>query len=177
MIPVYRTFVPNFFNFGIISVLSIFEIFVASKVLTFAFHCGMPQKSPVGEIRRPSDQVEDIAVARYFRLWYCGRDGSLWFHPILVINISPVSGNISTTIQNPNWEVVPITVYWYGLFLEVDNVWLNSGVCIIHCVSPKWVCDSKKPSYFGSQKQYFSRFFCALHLIPSDIFPKHSGQL
>ena len=52
-----RISVPNLFNFGNIFALSIFETFVASKVFTFKFHCVMPRRAPVDEIRCPAEQV------------------------------------------------------------------------------------------------------------------------
>ena len=55
----------------------------------------------------------------------------------MVINILPVSGNINTTIQTPDGEVVPVNVSWSGRLLEVDGGWLNSGVCPIFCISPE----------------------------------------
>ena len=101
VIPNFIIFAPNFFNFEIIFVLRILENFVASKVFSFTFRCAMPRQLPVGYIRRPADQFEDVTVARSVRLYYCGHDGSLWVHPSAVINILPGSGNISTIIQIP----------------------------------------------------------------------------
>ena len=59
----------------------------------------MPRKFPLVNIQRYSDGVEDIAVDCSVRLWDHGDNESMWVHPILVINILPGSGNISTTIQ------------------------------------------------------------------------------
>ena len=97
----------------------------------------MPRIAPVGKIRRLADWVEDITVVFYVRLWYHGHDGSLWFNLSAVTNITPGYVNINTTIQNPDGEVVPVTVSWYGFLLEVDGGWLNSGVHKIRCVSPE----------------------------------------
>ena len=47
VIPDYRIFAPNFFNFENIFALRIFENIPASKVFTFTLHCAMPwQASP-----------------------------------------------------------------------------------------------------------------------------------
>ena len=97
----------------------------------------MPHKSPVGKIRCPDDRVENFSVALTVRLWDCGHDGSLWVHTSAVINITPIFGNISTTIQNTEGKVVPITVSQYGCLVEVDGGWLNSGVVTICFVSPE----------------------------------------
>ena len=93
----------------------------------------MIRQSPVGDILLPSDRVKDVAIVCSVRLWYHGHDGYLWFHPSAVINIPTGSGNISTTIQTPEGEVVPITVSWSSLLVEVENFWLNSGFHTIHC--------------------------------------------
>ena len=97
----------------------------------------MPQRDPVGKIRRLSDRVEDVAVVLYVRLWDSGHDGSLWCHLSAIINILPISGNINNTIQTPDGEVVPVTVSQSGSFLEVDDGWLNSGVYPFFCVRPE----------------------------------------
>ena len=47
-------FAPNSFNFKIISALSIFGTFVASKVFNFTFLCAIPRHAPVGKILSPS---------------------------------------------------------------------------------------------------------------------------
>ena len=143
MIPIYKRFAPNFFNFGIIFAFSLFETFVASKVFhrvfTFTFHCDMQRQAPVGAIRRLDDQVEYDTVVHYVRLWDRGHDGSLWVHPSEVINIPPVYGNINTTIQTPDGEVFLFTLSLSGRFLEVYTFCLNSGFCPIFCVSPECV--------------------------------------
>ena len=108
---------PNFFKFEIIFALSIFEIFVASKVFAFTVHCSMPRQALVRKILSPHDQVEDVAVVCSARFWDCGHNGSLWINPSAVINVLSVPGNINTTIQTPDGEVVPITVSWSGCFL------------------------------------------------------------
>ena len=87
----------------------------------------MPWEYTLGQIRRPSDLVEDVAVVLSARLWDCGRDGSLWVHPRAVINILPEYGNVNIIIQTPNGKVDSITVYRSGRLLEVHNCWLNSG--------------------------------------------------
>ena len=74
---------------------------------------------PIGKIRRPADGVDDVTVARTVRLWDCGQDGSLWVYTSAVINISPGSGNSSTTIQTPNGEVILINVSRYGCLVGV----------------------------------------------------------
>ena len=99
----------------------------------------MPQQTPVGKIRRPSDRVKDVSVARTVRLLDCRTDGSLWVHPSAVINILPVSGNISTTIQNTDVGVVAMTVSRSVCLVVVDGGWLNLGVRPIRYVSPEWV--------------------------------------
>ena len=96
----------------------------------------MSHKSPVGKIRRPDDRVENFSVALTVRLWDCGYDGSLWVHTSAVINITPIFRNISTTIQNTEGKVVPITVSQSGCSVGVDGGWLNSGVVPIFCDWP-----------------------------------------
>ena len=102
----------------------------------------MPQRYPLGNIRRTYDKVKDVAAICSVRLWDHGHDGFLWVHPIAVINIPSGSGNISNNIQNPKGEVVPITVSQYGRLVEVGDGWLNSGVHKILCVSPEWVSNT-----------------------------------
>ena len=101
VIPNYRIFAPNFFNFKMIFMLRIFENTVASKVFTLNFLCTMPRSAPVGNIRRPDNGVKDVSVSCTVSLWGYGYNGSLWFHSSVVINILPRSStsNISTTIQ------------------------------------------------------------------------------
>ena len=99
----------------------------------------MPHRSSIGKIQRLSDLVKDVAVVNSVRLWDLGHDGSLWVHPSAVINIMPRSGNINTTIQTTDGEVVPVTVSWPGRVLEVGYVWLNSGVLPIISVRPEYV--------------------------------------
>ena len=103
VIPNYRMFALNLFNFKIISALSIFKNIVASRVFTFNFCCAMPWQAPVGEFQNPSNRVEDITVARTVILWGYGSNGSLRDHPSAVINISPRSSasDISTLTQTP----------------------------------------------------------------------------
>ena len=60
----------------------------------------------------------------------------------MVINIPPVSENISTTIQTPDGGVVLINVSRSSCFVGFEDGWLNIGVCLIHCASPEWVCDT-----------------------------------
>ena len=156
-----------------------FGKFVASKVFTFNFYCAMPQQSPVGDIWSPSYRIEDVAVALTVRLWDRGNDMSLWVHPSSVINIAPIYGNISTNIQTPEEEVVPITVSRSGFLFGLDDGWLNIRIHPIFCVIPEWVCDIYqefyRPSYFSRQR-YPSRLFCTRHQILNDIFPKQSAQ-
>ena len=139
----------------------------------------MPQKSPVGDIRRPTDKVEYVVVAGNVRLLDRGHDGYLWVHLGAVINITPVFANIRTNIQTLEGEVVPIAVYRYGHLVVVYDGWFNCGVRTICCVIPKWDHDTYQefyiPSYFIRQ-QYLSRFFRTFHQIPSDTFPKQGGQ-
>ena len=102
----------------------------------------MLHRYPVGNTRSPADGVEDVAFARNVRLWDSGHDGSLWVHPSAVINIPPVSGNISTAIQTHERGLVPITVSQSGRLVGLDYGWLNSRVRTIICVSPEWVHDT-----------------------------------
>ena len=78
----------------------------------------MPPQSPVGNIKRLADQVKYFTVVCSVILWDRGHDGSLWVHPRTVINITHGSGNINTTIQTPDGEVVPTTVYRSGSCLK-----------------------------------------------------------
>ena len=107
------------FNFKIIVLLIVLEIFVASKVFTFCW--AMSRRSLVGEIRCPAARVKYVAVSYTVRLWDSGHNGYLWVHPSVVINISSGSGNISTTIQTFEGKAVSIAVSWYGWFVGVDN--------------------------------------------------------
>ena len=102
VIPNYRIFAPNFFNFKIIFAFSIFKNIVVSKVFNFNFCCAMPQRDTVSKIQLRAEEVEDSTAARIVSLWYYGSDGSLWVHSSAVINIMNGSSasNIDTTIQN-----------------------------------------------------------------------------
>ena len=137
----------------------------------------MRRRAPVCKIERLSDQVEDVSVAHPVRLWYLGHNWFLWVHISAVINNLPIYGNINTTIQTVNGEVVLVTVSRSIHLLDVGDDWLNIKVCPIWCVSTECVCDTYRPSYFSSRKQDFGRLFCARHLIPSDTFPKKSVQI
>ena len=95
----YRIFAPNFFNFNFFPSLRIFVNSVSSKVFTFTFRWSIPQISPVGQIRRPYYGVKYVTVYCTVRLRDRGHNGFLWVHPNVVINIPPVYGKISTTIQ------------------------------------------------------------------------------
>ena len=65
LIPIYNQvgMIPNLQNFRAqlfkiqndLFALSIFEIFVTSKVFNFNFYCAMSRQSPVSRIRRPGD--------------------------------------------------------------------------------------------------------------------------
>ena len=101
------------------------------------FYCAMARQGHVGEIRRLVDQVIDTAVLCSVRLWDRGHHGSLWFHLSAVINIPPISGNSNITVQSPNGEVVPVILYCYSHFIELDDGWLTIGVGPICCVSPE----------------------------------------
>ena len=152
----------------------IFDIVVASKVFTFTFCCTMPWQAPDGD---PLDIFKDVAVSCTVRLWYCGKNGFLRVNPGAVINIPPGYGKTSTTIQTPEREVFPITVSWLGRLIGVDEDWLNSGFCRIHCVSPEWVHDTcpefYRPLYFSQQQNLIHRTY---HQIPYENFPKWSSQ-
>ena len=113
----------------------------------------MPLQAPLRKMRSPSYQVEYVAVDFSVIIWDHGQNGPLWVHPNTVINIPPGFGHINTTIQTLDREVVPITVSQSGLLLGVDNGWFNSGVSVILCVSPAWVCDIYIPFYLSSRKQ------------------------
>ena len=169
-----RFILPRIFNLIIIFELRILICFVASKVFTFTFSCTMPRRSPIIKILRPYDGVKYVAVSCTVRLWDSGNYGSLWVHPIAVINFPPRSGNISTAIQTPEGGIVPILVSQYGLLVWFEDDWLNIGVCLICYVSPEWVCDNYqelyRPSYFSRQLD-LSRLFRTCHHIPSDTFP------
>ena len=123
VIPNYRIFATNFFNFRIIFALIIFENVVASKVFTFTFCCAMPWIDPVGEIRSPDGGVKDVSFSGTVSLWDYGSDGSLWVHPSAVINIPPRSyaSNISTNIQTSEWELVSITLSLSSFLVGLDN--------------------------------------------------------
>ena len=144
VIPNYRIFAPNFLNFKIIFVLSIFEKVFATKVLPSTFSCAIPRQSSVGNIWNPSIGVEGVAVAWTVSICdYCS-DGSLWVQPSAVINIPPVysASEIITTIQTPKGVVVLITVDPYGCLVVVEDGWLNIWVVPIWSMSPEGVRDS-----------------------------------
>ena len=65
--------------------------------------------------------MKDVSVALTIRLWDHGHDGALWVHPSAVINIMLGSENISTNIQTPKWEVIPINVYLSSHLFGVGN--------------------------------------------------------
>ena len=90
----------------------------------------------------------------------------MWVHPSAVIKIPVGSGNINTTIQTINREVVPTIVSCSGSLIEVDSSWLTSGVHPILFVNTECVCDTYRPSYFSS----------ACYPIPSETFSKRSGH-
>ena len=81
----------------------------------------MPRQDPVGEMKCLADRVKDVAIFFSDGLWDRGHDGSLWFHHIVIINIPPGSGNINTTIQNPDGEVVLVIVSRSGYLLDVEG--------------------------------------------------------
>ena len=84
-----------------------------------------------------ADQVKHVAVSQPGpgNLWVWASDGSQWVYFSAVINILPRSGNINTTIQTPDGEVVPVTMSRSGHLFAVEDGWLNSGVPLIRCVS------------------------------------------
>ena len=85
----------------------------------------------------------NVTVACTVSIWYYGSDGSLWVHPSVVINFlpRPSASNSSTTIQNPEGGVVPITVSPSGCLVGVGDIWLNSWAVPIRSVSPEGVRD------------------------------------
>ena len=137
----------------------------------------MTIQDPVGYIQRPSEKFEYVSVFSSVRLWYRGHDGSLWVHFSAVINIPLGSGNINNTIQNPDREVVLVTVSQSSHFIEVYGGCFNSGVRPIPCVRPECVRNNYKPSHLSNRQQDLSRLFHTRHPIPSDTFPKQSGNL
>ena len=134
----------------------------------------------VGKIRRPVGRVGDVTFVFSDRLWDSGHNGSLWVHPSVVINILPISGNINTTIQTYEGEVVTITVYLSGILLEVEDGWFNSMVRVICCVIPEWVHNTYQvfyvPSYLNIWQQDLNRLFRTCHMIPSDTVLKYIGR-
>ena len=127
MIPNYRYFAAKFFNFKIIFRSAFLGTLLPPRYLLslFLYHA---KNTPVGNIRRPDDGVEYVAVAFTVRLWYCGYDKYLWIYPSAVINITSVPSdlNISATIQNPKGEVVPFSVSPSSRLIIVNYGWLNS---------------------------------------------------
>ena len=89
VIPSYRIFARNFFNFKITFALSIFENVVASKVFNFTFCCAMSQQDPLGKIRHRADGVKDVTVACTVSIWDYGSNGYLWVHPVLLSIFHP----------------------------------------------------------------------------------------
>ena len=112
-IPSYRIFAPNYFNFGIIFALIIFEIFVASKVFTFTFFCAMPRQAPVVDIRVPSDGDKDseAPLSGPINMWAWDSNGYWWVHSNSVINVPPeINTQFVTTFPAPKGEL-PMTLY------------------------------------------------------------------
>ena len=73
----------------------------------------MPRQSPVGEIWRPVDQVEDVSVAQPGpgNLWVWASNGSWRVHSNFVIRIPPkINTNFVTTFTTPEGEF-PKTVF------------------------------------------------------------------
>ena len=99
----------------------------------------MTRQDPVGEIRSSAEQVKYVAVVCSVRLWDFVPDGYLWVCPSWGIDNLPRSGNINTTIEAPNREVVPFNVSQFCRLLEVDGGWLKSGVRILCNVRPERV--------------------------------------
>ena len=142
VIPNYRIFATNFFNFRIIFALIIFENVVASKVFNFTFFCSMQKRPAVCEIQCSADGLKYVAVACTVRLWESGHYGFLLVHSSVTINIPTGYGNTSTTIQTPEGVLVLITVSRSGCLVGFSDGCLNSRVNKIHCVSPEWVRDT-----------------------------------
>ena len=86
----YIIFAPKCFHFKIILELNIFENTVVSRVFTFTFCCAVPQRAPIGKIRRPS--VKDTEATNVY-----------WWDSIAAIppNIA-IPTNSSTTFQTGN---------------------------------------------------------------------------
>ena len=132
MIPIYRILAPNFSTSKLFSHSAFLKLFLP---LRFSIRFSLSllivpcHGKSVGDIRCPSEQVEYVTVIWPIVLWVCGHNGSLWVHPIVVINIIPGYGNINTTTQNTNGEVVLVTVYWSGSLIEVNMVgWIVRSV-------------------------------------------------
>ena len=92
-----QSFCAQLFNFKIIFSVSIFENVVADRVLTLP--CILLSLVPYGRILHPPKWEAHHAVI----LWNYGSDGSKWFFPSAVTNITPRSSasNTSTTLQIP----------------------------------------------------------------------------
>ena len=103
----------------------------------------MPWRAPVGDIQIPYDGAEDVKAPCTVSLWDYYSNGYLWVHPSVVINIPPIysASNISTTIQNSEGEVTPITVSPHVCLVGVDYGWLNSWVVPTSSVSHEGVHD------------------------------------
>ena len=135
----------------------------------------MNRELPVVETRKPPKWEASSTVS----IWDYGSDGYLRVHPSAVIDVPSGSSTlkISTTLKNPEWGVVPITVSPSGQLVGVYNGWLNSQVVPTCYVSPEGVQNSYqelfRPSSFGWQKG-LSWFFC--HQIPKGVLTKRSGQ-
>ena len=91
----------------------------------FQFHISLiiPRQDLVGEIQLIADKVEDAAVACTVSIWDYGSNGSIWVQPSVVINIPPRSSilDISTTIQTPEEELVPINVSPTGRLVGLED--------------------------------------------------------
>ena len=130
----YGIFAPNFPPSGLFSHSTILRMLLPLRFplgFNFNFNCSMRRRAPVCKIERLSDQVEDVSVAHPVRLWYLGHNWFLWVHTSAVINNLPIYGNINTTIQTVNGEVVLVTVSRSIHLLDVDDDWLNIKVCPI----------------------------------------------
>ena len=112
LIPNYRNFVLNFFNFEIIFALIIFEKYVATKVFTFFFFCAMPRRSPAGKFWNPDYWVEDVeatltGTGNMWAWYFCV---SWWVCSKFFIRVSlEINTHFVTTFPTPKGELL-ITV-------------------------------------------------------------------
>ena len=111
----FRIFSPIFFNFKNIITPIFFDNSVASRVFAYCFT--MPQwRTPIREIWRPPDVVEDVKSPRIGTMLEVDSNDSRWVHTNSVITTPPKSSYLyfRTTLQTSEGDFT-ITVSPSGI--------------------------------------------------------------